>query len=106
MQAAADFCRNIGLVAIYAETSPERLTRYLFWKPPEGARFELRTGRTLEQFKAFDAANAERGWPLLTLHINECDIYSAHWISPDYYKAAVEVLATYGITAAARETAV
>ena len=105
-QAAVDFCRNLGLHSIYSECSPDRLTRYLFWKPPEGMRFEIRSGRTFEQFQAFDLANEERGWLLLTLHINECDIYSAVWISPDGYEAATAMLGFYGVTPAQRKAAV
>src|SRR5271154_6440826 len=81
MQAAADFCRNLGLVPAYCETSPDHLTRYLFWSPPQGALFEVRSGRAREKFEEFDTANQARSMQLLSLHINESDIYSAVWIS-------------------------
>ena len=42
-QAAVDFCRNLGLVPAYSECSAEHLTRYLFWQPPQGALFEVRS---------------------------------------------------------------
>ncbi len=105
LQAATDFCKNIGLVSIYSECSPDGLTRYLFWKTPPGARVEIRSGRTQEQFKEFDQANIGRKWPLLSLHINECDLYSAVWISPEHYETACSILAFYGVTPAQRKTA-
>src|SRR5271168_5282441 len=71
MQAAGDFCRNIGLVPIYCECSPDHLTLYLFWKPPQGATFEVRSGRTREKFEEFDQASQQRNLRLLSLHINE-----------------------------------
>ena len=101
-QAATDFCKNIGLLAIYSEFSPDGLTRYLFWNPPPATCFEIRSGRTFEQFKAFDQKNAEAGRRLLSLHINENHIYSAVWISADQYETAASILAAYGITPAER----
>jgi hypothetical protein len=56
----------------------------------------------LYKFQEFDRVNIERGWPLLSLHINERDIYSAVWISPSHYGAARDFLAVYGIEPAAR----
>jgi hypothetical protein len=104
LQAATDFCKNIGLASIYSEYSPAGgVTRYLFWKPPQSALFEVRTGRKVEQFKAFDQANIERGWPLLSLHISKDAIYSAVWISPDSFEIGKTVLAIYGITPAERK---
>lgn len=104
LQAATDFCKNIGLVPIYAECSPNHLTRYLFWKPPQGPRrYEIRSGRTEAQFREFDAAHTSRGWPLLSLHINESDLYSAVWIAPEHYSAATTMLSFYGITPAQRQ---
>ena len=101
-QASVDFCRNIGLTPIYGETSPDHQTRYLFWKLPQGAGIEVRTGRTKEGFEEFDRANAERTWKLLSLHINESDVYSAVWISPNYFETAKTFLAAHGITVADR----
>ncbi len=106
LQAATDFCKNIGLVSIYSECSPDGLTRYLFWKTPPGARVEIRSGRTEEQFKALDQANIERKWFLLSLHVNENDVYSAVWISAEHYETASSILAFYGITSAQRKTGV
>ena len=103
MQAATDFCKNLGLVAIYAETTPDHLTRYIFWRPPQGARFEIRTGRTEPQFREFDQANITKGWPLLTLHINENDVHSAVWISAEHLAEAKSVLEAYGISPALRK---
>ena len=102
LQAAAGFLQNLGLLAIYAECSPENLHRYLSWQPAKGCGCEVRSGRTLDKFHEFDRANIERGWPLLSLHINERDIYSAVWISPCHYEAAKAFLAVYGIEPAAR----
>jgi hypothetical protein len=103
LQPATDFLKNLGLLAIYAECSSENLHRYLCWHPPEGWGCEIRSGRTLDQFEGFDSGNRARGWPLLSLHVNECDIYSAVWISPNHYETAKKVLARYGITPASRE---
>jgi hypothetical protein len=105
LQAASDFCKNLGLIAIYSECSPGPVTRYLFWRPPQGTMFEVRSGRAFDQFKAYDKANAERGWPLLSLHINENRIYSGVWISPDHYETGKAVLTRYGITPAERQAA-
>jgi len=98
MQAATDFCKNIGHVAIYAEYSSEGLTRYLFWRPSPGTSFEVRSGRAKEQFERFDRANAERGHRLLSLHISEQGLYSAVWISPEHYEEGKAYLAVLGIT--------
>ena len=103
-QAATDFCKNIGLVSIYSECSPDGLTRYLFWNAPSGALVEIRSGRTEAQFKGFDQANSGRKWPLLSLHINESALYSAAWISPEHYETACSILAFYGVTPARRKS--
>jgi hypothetical protein len=102
LQAATDFLKNLHLLPIYAECSSDNLHRYLCWHPPQGALVEARSGRTLGQFEEFDRGNIERGWPLLSLHINECDVYSAVWISVDHYETARKVLTGYGITSAVR----
>jgi len=102
LQAATDFCKNLGLSAIYSECSPDQLTRYLFWRVPQGAGIEVRSGRSEDQFRKYDEANLTKGWQLLTLHINESEIYSAVWISPAHYEAAITTLAFYGITPARR----
>lgn len=102
LQPASDFLFNLRLPAIYAECSSEGLHRYICWHPPEGCAIELRSGRTLEQFEKFDHGNVARNWPLLSLHINECHIYSAGWIEPAHYETAKKVLASYGITPASR----
>jgi hypothetical protein len=102
LQPASDFLKNIGLLAIYAECSSENMHRYLCWHPPKGSAFEVRSGRTREQFEQFDLGNIARGWPLLTLHINEADVHSAVWISADHYETAKKILTSYGITPASR----
>ncbi len=103
MQAAADFNRNLGLVPAYCETSPDHLTRYLFWKLPQGAMIEIRSGRARDKFEELDHASHERKCKLLSLHINESDIYSAVWISADFYELAKTFLAAHGITCAERK---
>ena len=103
MQAAADFCRNIGMVPAYSETSPDHLTRYLFWKLPPGAVIEVRSGRTREKFEEFDSVNRERDMRLLSLHINESEIYSAVWISNVHFETAKAVLLAHGITPAEKK---
>lgn len=105
LQPATDFLKNLGLLAIYAECTPENLHRYLCWQPAKGWGCEVRSGRTLDKFLEFDLGNIERGWPLLSLHINERDIYSAVWISPSHYEAARAYLAVYGIEPADRPQA-
>jgi hypothetical protein len=102
MQAAADFCRNLGLVPAYSETSPDHLTRYLFWKRPQEAVIEVRSGRTKDLFEELDRANREKNRRLLSLHINESDVYSAVWISSDHFETGKAFLATHGITPAER----
>jgi hypothetical protein len=102
MQAAADFCRNIGLVPAYSETSPDHLTRYLFWKRPQEAVVEVRSGRTKDLFEELDRANREKNRKLLSLHINESDVYSAVWISSDHFETGKAFLAAHGITPAER----
>ena len=101
-QAAAEFCRNLGLFAIYAETSPDHLTRYLLWRLPPGAGTEVRSGRTREKFEELDRGSQARNWRLLSLHINESDVYSAVWITSDHYEAAKTFLLAHGITVAQR----
>ncbi len=103
MQAAGDFNRNLGLVPAYCETSPDHLTRYLFWKLPQGALIEVRSGRAKDKFEDFDRVNRERNLKLLSLHINESDIYSAVWISADFFEVAKSVLAAHGITCAEKK---
>lgn len=104
-QAAADFCRNLGLLAVYCETSPDHLTRYLFWRVPQGAGVEVRSGRAKDKFEELDRANRARNWRLLSLHINESDVYSAVWISSDHFETAKAFLAAHGITTAQRPEA-
>jgi hypothetical protein len=103
MQAAADFNRNLGLLPIYCETSPDHLTRYLFWKIPQGAITEIRSHRTREQFEEFDRVNQTRNLKLVSLHLNESDIYSAVWLAADHYATAKTFLAAHGITVAERK---
>jgi hypothetical protein len=102
LQAASGFLRNLRLLAIYAECSPSGDHRYLLWHPPEGCGFEVRSGRTSAQFEEYDRANLVRGWVLLSLHVNECEIYSAVWVSPEHAETACKLLASYGITPAER----
>ena len=78
------------------------LTRYILWRMPMGALTEIRSGRTEAQFREFDQINAARGWMLLSLHINESDLYSAVWLSANHYETAAAMLAVYGITPAQR----
>jgi hypothetical protein len=103
MQAAGDFCRNLGLVPAYCEVSPDHLTRYLFWRGPQGALFEVRSGRAKEQFEEIDRANQARNLRLVSLHVNESDLYSAVWIAADHFETAKAFLAAHGITCAERK---
>jgi len=101
-QTAVDFFKNIGLLPLYAEMNAEGLTRYLCWRAPKDWGCEVRSGRDLEQFAKFDQGNVARGWPLLTLHVNESGMYSAVWLAPNNLELALKVMAAYGITAAIR----
>jgi hypothetical protein len=98
-QAAVDFSRNIGLVPIFAETSRDG-TRYLFWHMPTGAKCEVRSGRTKEQFLEFDRVGGEKGRRLVSLHTSVDSFYSAVWITTGHHALAVEFLKRFGITAA------
>ena len=100
LQAATDFCKNIGLYPLCAESGADGLARYIFWRLPPGAFIEVRSGRAREKFVDYDRANQERDWRLLSLHVSEADVYSAVWISADHYEPAKRVLAAYGITPA------
>jgi len=100
MQAAGDFCRNLGLAPAYAECSPDHLTRYLFWRVPQGALIEVRSGRTKDKFDEFDRVNREKNWRLLSLHVNESDLYSAVWISLEHFETGKAFLTAHGITPA------
>ncbi len=104
-QAAVDFCRNLGLIPAYCESSPDHLTRYLFWRLPQGALIEVRSGRTKDQFEEFDRVNRERNLRLLTLQVNGTDLHSAVWISADHFEAAKTFLAAHGISPAERQPA-
>jgi len=99
-QAAVDFCRNLRLFTAYSETSPDKLTRYLFWQLPEGASVEVRSGRPKDKFEEFERANRNANRRLLSLHVNEGDLYSAVWISPDHFETAKAFLMVHGITTA------
>jgi len=100
MQAAADFSKAMGLVPLYAETSSTHLTRYLLLRPPAGAAYEVRSGRDRAKFEEFDRLNRERDLLLLSLHVNENQIYSAVWIAAEHREAASQLLKLYGISAA------
>lgn len=100
MQAAVDFSKSMGMIPLYAETSREHLTRYLFLRPPSGSLLEVRTGRNRERFEEFDRVNRERNRLLLTLHINEDSVYSAVWISNEHHESASQLLKLYGISTA------
>jgi hypothetical protein len=102
-QAAADFCRNLGLYPVYCECSTEHLTRYLFFRLPQGAAIEVRSGRAKDKFEEFDRANRDRAWRLLSLHVNASEVYSAVWISAGHFEPASAFLAAHGITPAERK---
>lgn len=99
-QAAVDFCRNLGLVPAYSECSAEHGTRYLFWRPPQGALIEVRSGRTKTKFEEMDNTKRDQPWRLLSLHTSDTALYSAVWITADHFEAASAFLAAHGITVA------
>lgn len=100
LQAANDFGKNIGQLPIYIEHGTDQRVRFLPWHPPENSGYEIRSGREKMKFEAFDRVNRERNWLLLSLHINEQQIYSAVWITSEHYDIAVQVLGAYGISPA------
>jgi hypothetical protein len=103
-QAAGDFCRNLGLFPLYTECSSEHLVRYIFWRPPQGASVEVRSGRARDKFEEYDRVNRERNWRLLSLHVNESELYSAVWVTAAHFETAQAVLKAHGITAAERKS--
>jgi hypothetical protein len=62
----------------------------------------VRSGRTREKFEEFEKVNREKGWRLLSLHVNECERYSGVWITPDCFETAKAFLRAHGITPAER----
>jgi hypothetical protein len=105
MQAATDFCRNLGLVPVYCEYSTGHLTRYLFWRVPPGAAIEVRSGRDKNKFEEFDRVNSARHWRLLSLHVNDHGFHSAVWISAGHFEIAKNFLLAHGIVPAERTEA-
>ena len=102
LQAATDFALSIGLLPIYAEHQNRDTGRYLFWSPPAGMEFEVRSGRTETEFRAYDEVNATKGLQLLSLNMSADDIYSAIWVSADHIEIATAVLHHHGLTRAQR----
>jgi hypothetical protein len=103
MQAAVDFNKNLGLFPAYCEYSPEHLTRYLFWRLPAGAMIEVRSGRSKDKFEEFDRVNREKNWRLVSLHVNESEMYSAVWITSEHLETVRGFLKAHGITPAERK---
>jgi hypothetical protein len=103
-QASVDFCKNIGLFPAYCECSTEHLTRYLFWRLPSGAAVEVRSGRARDKFEELDRVNRVRGWRLVSLHVNDNELYSGVWVSEAHTEAAKTFLAAHGILLPERRT--
>jgi len=101
-QASIGFLKSLGPLPLYIESSPEKLLRSIQWHPPEGCGFEIRSGRAFAQFEEYDRGNLDRKWALLSLHVNEGELYSAVWIAEEHLETARKVLAMYGITPAMR----
>jgi hypothetical protein len=99
-QATVDFCKNLGLIPIYAETREDGKGRYLFWHPPQGTAFQVRSGYAKVNHEELLQKSEEAGWPLLSLHISRAkeDLYSAVWVSVGSTDAAIDFLSIYGIT--------
>ena len=102
LQAATDFALSIGLLPIYAEHQNRDTGRYLFWSPPAGIEFEVRSGRTEAEFRAYDQETVTKGMQLLSLHKSAEDIYSAVWVSADHIEIATAVLRHHGLSRAQR----
>jgi hypothetical protein len=103
LQATTETCGKAGLVSIYTEAGPDQRFRSIFWAPAQGARVEIRSGRSEAQFREFDEANVQKDRRLLSLHISADGLHSATWISPESSETAVAILAVYGITPAGRQ---
>lgn len=98
-QATVAFCKNIGFIPIYAQTREDGKGRYLFWHPPQGTAFEVRSGCSKENFEELLQKAEGASMPLLNLHISRGkeELYSAVWVSVGSATAAIEYLCTYGI---------
>jgi len=99
-QATVAFCKNICFIPIYAQTREDGMGRYLFWHPPQGTAFEVRSGYSKENFEELLQKAECAGMPLLNLHISRGkeELYSAVWVSVGSATSAIEYLSTYGIT--------
>ena len=102
LQAAIDFNLTLGLLPIYVEHRDSKTGRYLFWHPPDGMEFEVRSGRSENLFREFDEKASDRGVALLSLHINEDRLYSAVWVAEEHLDSATTSLNGFGLSRATR----
>ncbi len=65
----------------------------------------MRSGRARDKFEEFDRENREKNCRLLSLHVNESELYSAVWLSSDHYEIGKAVLLAHGITVPERKSA-
>lgn len=100
-QSTVEFCRSIGLIPVYAEAREDGKFRYLFWNPPQGTAFQIKSGNNETTFRELHQKADQAGLILLTLHISDGEnrLYSAVWISPDSQNVACDFLSIYGISA-------
>ncbi|MEM1294434.1 MAG: hypothetical protein AAGH89_03650 [Verrucomicrobiota bacterium] len=97
LQDHTDWMSSQGMVAIYCEFNPDHGFREIYWSPPTGSGFEVRSGRTPQEFRQFADQNQERGWPLLTLHRSADGYLSAVWVTSDALDSARQLLSALGI---------
>ena len=98
LQESTDRMVELGMVAIYSEFIPEYGFREIYWRPQVPIHFEVRSGRPQDEFLELQAANAERDWPLVTLHISHPGgYYSAVWMDEAGRADALPVMEGLGI---------
>lgn len=102
LQAAIDFNLALGLLPIYVEHRDSETGRYLFWHPPDGMEFEVRSGRAEDVFRECDEMASDRGLALLSLHISEDRLYSAVWVAEEHLDSATTSLRGFGLSRASR----
>lgn len=104
MQAFTTHMRMSEMLPVYAEFSPDLGFREIYWRPQVPVAFEVRSGRTREEFLRYQEVNEARGWSLLTLHLSPGDFFSAVWLDQPGRGDALPVLEGLGIGLAAFES--
>jgi hypothetical protein len=79
------------------ETDSKTHRRTIFAHFPKDVRLAARSGRSEEQFVAYDQQYRKEGFFCLSLHIHSEGGYSAVWCSEERREACVALLAEFGI---------